>query len=56
MRYARLADRTREQEYFRAMDRIKKVRHYEPDRINTQLQKVFEEKKLFQAHDEELSE
>jgi hypothetical protein len=56
MRYAKLADRTREQEYFRAMDRIKKGRHYEPDRINTQLQKVFEEKKLLHAKHKKLSE
>jgi integrase len=56
MRYAKLADRTREEEYFRAMDRIKKGRHYEPDRINTQLQKVFEEKKLLHAKHKKLSE
>jgi integrase/recombinase XerD len=56
MRYAKLADRTREQEYFRAMDRIKKGRHYEPDRINTKLQKVFEEKKLLHAKHKKLSE
>jgi hypothetical protein len=56
MRYAKLADRTRELEYFRAMDRIKKGRHYEPDRINTQLQKVFEEKKLLHAKHKKLSE
>jgi integrase/recombinase XerD len=56
MRYAKLADRTKEQEYFRAMDRIKKGRDYEPDRINTQLQKVFEEKKLLHAKHKKLSE
>lgn len=49
MRYARLADHTREREYFQAMDRIEKGEHYEPERINNQLQKVFEEKKLLSS-------
>lgn len=51
MRYARLADVTREDEYFRAMNIIEQGKHYEPYRVNSQLQAVFEEKKLFQAHD-----
>lgn len=55
MRYAKLTDRTREQEYFKAMDRIKQGGHYEPDRINAQLQKVFEEKKLLHAQHKKLS-
>lgn len=55
MRYAKLADRTREQEYFKAMDRIKQGGQHEPDRINTQLQKVFEEKKLLHTQHKKLS-
>jgi site-specific recombinase XerD len=54
MRYARLADMTRENEYFKAMDIIQQGKHYEPHRVNSQLQAVFEEKKLLQAHDQEL--
>ena len=56
MRYARLADMTKENEYFAAMVIIQQGKHYESHRVNSQLQAVFEEKKLFQAHDEELSE
>jgi len=56
MRYARLADRTREQEYFRAMDRIEHGGHHEPYRINNQLQKVFEEKKFFRPKCKKLPE
>ena len=51
MRYARLADVTREDEYFRAMHIIEQGKHYEPYRVNSKLQAVFEEKKLLQAHD-----
>lgn len=46
MRYARIVDQTREHEYFKAMDRIEQGEHHEPYRVNTQLQKVFEKKKL----------
>jgi site-specific recombinase XerD len=49
MRYARITNRTREHEYFKAMERIEQEEHYEPDRINTQLQKVFEKKKLLSS-------
>lgn len=55
MRYARLADMTRENEYFAAMAIIQQGKCYESHRVNSQLQAVFEEKKLFQSHDEELS-
>ena len=51
-RYARLSDRTREEEYFRAMGRIEKGEIYdEDDRFNHKLQAVLEKKKLFSAHD-----
>jgi len=46
MRYARITDQTREHEYFKAMDHIEQGDHHEPCRINTQLQEVFEKKKL----------
>jgi hypothetical protein len=49
MRYARITNRTREQEYFKAMDRIEKGEHHETCRLNTQLQKVFEKKKLLNS-------
>lgn len=55
MRYAKLADQTREREYFQAMDCIEKGEHYEPERINNQLQKVFEEKKLLRSKCKKLS-
>jgi len=55
MRYAKLADQTREREYFQAMDCIEQGEHYEPERINDQLQKVFEEKKLLRSKCEKLS-
>lgn len=56
MRYARMTDRTREQEYFKAMDRIEQGEHHEPYRVNTQLQKVFKEKKLLSSHRKKLPE
>lgn len=46
MRYARITDRTREHEYFTAMNIIEQGGHHEPCSINTQLQQVFEKKKL----------
>lgn len=55
MRYAKLADPTREREYFQAMDCIEQGEHYEPERINNQLQKVFEEKKLLSSKCRKLS-
>jgi integrase/recombinase XerD len=55
MRYAKLADLTREKEYFQAMDCIEQEEHYEPERINDQLQKVFEEKKLLRSKYKKLS-
>jgi len=49
MRYARITDLTREHEYFKAMGRIEQGGHYEHRRVNTQLQKVFEKKKLLRS-------
>jgi integrase/recombinase XerD len=49
MRYAKMTDLTRENEYFKAIDRIEQGDHHEPRRVNTELQKVFEEKKLHRS-------
>ena len=56
IRYAKIADRTREHEYFKAMDHIEHGGHHEPYRINSQLQKVFEEKKLLRPKCKKLHE
>ncbi len=45
-RYARLSDRTREEEYFRAMDKIEKGDNSGTDRCDSQLEAVFEEAQL----------
>ena len=50
LRYARLSNVTREAEYFKAIAIIEKGGHREFDRVNSQLQAVFEEKKLFSSH------
>jgi site-specific recombinase XerD len=55
-RYARLSDKTREEEYFRAMEKIEKEEtnaHYQLDR---KLQTIFEEAQLLSSHREELPE
>ena len=49
MRYAKMTDLTREHEYFKAMDRIEQGERHEPRRVHTELQKVFEEKKLHRS-------
>jgi len=56
MRYAKIADQTREHEYFKAMDRIEHGDHHESYRINTQLQEVFEKKKLHRPKCKKLPE
>ena len=55
-RYARLTDKTREEEYFRAMSIIERGEidgHYQ---LDSQLQTVFEKKELLKPHGEELHE
>lgn len=55
-RYARLTDRTREEEYFRAMIKIERGEvdgHY---RLDSELQTLLEEKELLPAHSQELHE
>jgi len=46
LRYARISDLTREDAYFRAMAIIEKGGSHVPNRVNPELQAVFEEKKL----------
>ena len=55
-RYARLTDKTREEEYFRAMSIIERGEidgHY---RLDSQLQAISEKKELLKSHSEELHE
>lgn len=54
LRYAKLSNTTRENEYFKAMTIIEEGGQHESHRINSQLQAVFEEKKLFSAHGKKL--
>jgi integrase/recombinase XerD len=54
-RYARMSDTTREVEYFKAMATIEKGGTHEPHRINSELQEVFEEKKLIGTYSKKLS-
>ena len=57
MQYAKLSSKTREQDYFRAMQIIEHGGNCdEPYRVSNALQKVFEEKKLLQPHDKKLPE
>jgi len=54
--YARLTDKTREEEYFRAMSIIERGEidgHY---RLDRKLQTIFKEKELLSPHGEELHE
>ncbi|MBT8359312.1 MAG: tyrosine-type recombinase/integrase [Deltaproteobacteria bacterium] len=56
LRYARLSDRRREEDYYRAMAIIERGGPSdEPYRRSTALQKVFEEKKLLRPHKKKLS-
>jgi len=54
-RYARMSDTTREVEYFKAMAIIETGGTHEPHRINSELQEVFEEKKLISPYNKKLS-
>ena len=55
-RYARLTDKTREQEYFRAMGRIERGEIDGSYQLDCELPEILEEKELFQTHSEELPE
>lgn len=50
LRYARMSNTTRENEYFKAMAVIEKGENHEHHRVSSHLQKVFEEKKLLRSH------
>lgn len=54
LRYARISNVTREAEYFKAMDIIEQGGHRGPNRVNSQLQAVFEEKKLLCSYGKKL--
>ncbi len=57
LRYARLSDQRREEDYYRAMAVIERGGiSNEPYRRSTALQKVFEEKKLLSSHKKKLPE
>jgi integrase/recombinase XerD len=55
-RYARLTDKTREEEYFRAMARIEGRQSHERDRGTSEVPTVFEETQLLDPYDQELHE
>ena len=55
-RYARLTDKTREEEYFRAMAIIERGEENERYRLNRELQATHEETQLLASHAEELYE
>jgi hypothetical protein len=50
-----MSDITRETEYFKAMATIENGGVYESHRVNSELQAVFEEKKLVRSHNKKLS-
>jgi integrase/recombinase XerD len=56
LRYARLSDKTREHEYFKAMAIIEGDPIYEPDQRDHQLPSVFEASQLLTPHTENLSQ
>jgi integrase/recombinase XerD len=55
-RYARLTDKTREEEYFRAMARIEGRQSHERDRGAGEVSTVFEEAQLLDPYDQQLHE
>jgi integrase/recombinase XerD len=55
-RYARLTDKTREEEYFKAMSRIERGYRNGNDRCDHELEAVFETEELLAKYCEELSE
>jgi integrase/recombinase XerD len=55
-RYARLTDKTREGEYFKAMERIEKEARDGAHQLDCELPAILEEEKLLSSHREELPE
>jgi len=56
LRYARLSDKTREEEYFKAMAIIEGEKTHEPERLDHQLPTPSKTPELFSPHPQELSE
>jgi hypothetical protein len=56
LRYARLTDKTREEEFFKAMARIEGESHHEPDPLDCQLPTPSQTPKLLETHDQKLSQ
>jgi hypothetical protein len=55
LRYARLSDKTREDEYFKAMTVIEEEMYDGPDTFDCPFPASFEAQELLTAHDQELS-
>jgi integrase/recombinase XerD len=55
-RYARLTDKTREEEYFQAMARIEGEESHDAERIPGEVPPVFEEAQLLDPHDQNVYE
>jgi site-specific recombinase XerC len=55
-RHARLSDKTREGEYFKAMERIEKEQRDVPHEFDRELPALFEEAQLLAPHREKLPE
>lgn len=55
-RYARLSDKTREEEYFKAMETIEKEAIDGPHELDSELQEILEEAELLASHREKLPE
>lgn len=55
-RYARLSDKTREQDYFKAMERIEKEETNAYYQLDSELQRILEAAQLLAPHREELPE
>jgi integrase/recombinase XerD len=56
LRYARLSDKTREEEYFKAMAIIEGEKTHEPEQLDHRLPAPFKTPELFSSHPQELSE
>jgi integrase len=54
-RYARLTDKTRKEEYFRAMAKIEKGEIHGSYRLDSELQTILKEKELLNSYRKELS-
>lgn len=55
-RYARLSDRTREEQYFKAMAIIERRQVHDHKQLDSELQEVLEKTELLSSHGEELHE